>query len=302
MIQANARGASRGEVLVKQNDDQGGVFAFNDLTSFAVAVKDQTGLTLDFASVVEVLGHFLENSDQYLIMNVKDDDGEDANNLLFLSGERALLYSKRPSPPESYKSFGAVLTKPFGRSTILAYLTLHRVLDGYKARLDAGNNDIKELNQVFDYGKYREVAAHFARLEDRLEGLHDLLLRLEESPVKQVVTDYISFDYSVLKAESTSLVDRCRRRLNVLRDVARDHEMQTALQLNLRLERLNDVVKRLTAITVILMIPTLIASHFGMNFVNMPELHIRWAYPAVVIIQFVFMGLGFAIFKKAKWL
>jgi hypothetical protein len=302
MAQTNNRSPSQGEVLVQQHGDQGGVLAFNDLTSFAAAVRDQTGLTLDFPSVVEVPGHFLENSDQYLIMNVKDDEGEDANNLLFLSEEKALLYSKRPSSAESYKSFGAVLTKPFGRSTILAYLTLHKVLDGYKARLDARNKEINELNLAFDYGKYREVAAHFGRIEDRLEGLHDLLLRLEESSVRQVETDYISFDYSVLKAESTSLVDRCRRRLNVLRDVARDHEMQAAMQLNLRLERLNDVVKRLTAITVILMIPTLIASHFGMNFAYMPELHIRWVYPAVVIIQFAFMGLALVIFKRTGWL
>ena len=55
-------------------------------------------------------------------------------------------------------------------------------------------------------------------------------------------------------------------RLAMLRDLSRDHELRVTTELNLRIEKLNDVVKRLTAITVILMIPTLIASHFGMNF------------------------------------
>ena len=41
---------------------------------------------------------------------------------------------------------------------------------------------------------------------------------------------------------------------------------------------LNVVVKRLTAFTVILMIPTLIAGIYGMNFLYMPELAWPFGY------------------------
>ncbi len=77
------------------------------------------------------------------------------------------------------------------------------------------------------------------------------------------------------------------------------HSILIYLQLDLKL---NDAVKKLTALTVILMLPTLIASHFGMNFAFMPELNLWWAYPAVVVFQIVFMGIGFAIFRKIGWL
>jgi magnesium transporter len=87
-----------------------------------------------------------------------------------------------------------------------------------------------------------------------------------------------------------------------LRDLRQDFETQTTSDLNSRIVRLNDVVKKLTAITVILMIPNLIASHFGMNFVNMPELQVPWAYPAVIAFQFIFMGMGFWYFHKIDWL
>ena len=73
-------------------------------------------------------------------------------------------------------------------------------------------------------------------------------------------------------------------------------------ELNQRIVKLNDVVKKLTAVTVILMLPTLIASHFGMNFVNMPELKSAWGYPSVIISQVLLMGAGIMIFRKIGWL
>jgi len=78
--------------------------------------------------------------------------------------------------------------------------------------------------------------------------------------------------------------------------------MRTTEELNERIVKLNDVVKKLTAITVILMLPTLIASHFGMNFAYMPELKMAWAYPAVIFFQIVFMGIGFLLFRRIGWL
>jgi len=50
------------------------------------------------------------------------------------------------------------------------------------------------------------------------------------------------------------------------------------------------------------MLPTLIASHFGMNFQYMPELSVAWAYPAVIAIQVILMGVGLILFRKIGWL
>jgi Mg2+ and Co2+ transporter CorA len=128
------------------------------------------------------------------------------------------------------------------------------------------------------------------------------VLRLQERVYPQIETEYISFDYRVLVAEVNSLEGRYRRRLSMVRDLRQDFETQTTSELNTKIVKLNDVVKKLTAITVILMIPNLIASHFGMNFANMPELSVAWAYPAVIIFQFLFMGLGFWWFRRIGWL
>jgi len=73
-------------------------------------------------------------------------------------------------------------------------------------------------------------------------------------------------------------------------------------ELNNRIIKLNEVVKRLTAIAVSLLMPTLIAGHFGMNFQFMPELRVSWAYPAVIAGQIAIMVAGIIIFRKIDWL
>jgi magnesium transporter len=65
---------------------------------------------------------------------------------------------------------------------------------------------------------------------------------------------------------------------------------------------LNAIMKRLTAVTVILMIPTLIAGIYGMNFVHMPELQWRFGYLMALGIMAAAAGTLYAIFKKREWL
>jgi Mg2+ and Co2+ transporter CorA len=279
-----------------------GFHFFSDISVFSKEVESATGLTLDFASVTELATDFLQATDQYLILNIKEYEGAQPNNLLFLTADKAFVFSNQMPSFESIKVFEDVLDKPFGRSTILLFLMLIKVSDNHKLKLENIIKGIRELELKFDHTAYRSISVEFERLSDRLEEFHDLLLGLQERRYKQMETQYISFDYRVLIAESLSLQGRCRRRMNVLKDLHQDHEMQATEDLNQRIIKLNDVVKRLTAITIILMLPTLIASHFGMNFRFMPELNIPWVYPAVIAAQLAIVVAFAIIFRKIGWL
>jgi len=63
---------------------------------------------------------------------------------------------------------------------------------------------------------------------------------------------------------------------------------------------LNVVMKQLTLISIILMIPTLIASMFGMNVPNYME-NSFWAMPAIILISLGLSILGVIIFRKRQW-
>ncbi len=60
---------------------------------------------------------------------------------------------------------------------------------------------------------------------------------------------------------------------------------------------LNVVMKQLASISIILMIPTLIASLYGMNVPNFME-DKHWAFPVVIIFSALMAGLGIFIFRK----
>lgn len=273
---------------------------FNEMEYFEQAVE-QAGFSLDFPSIARLNTSFLQASEDYLVLNVKE-YAEEPNNILFATEHLTYLFSKAPPTQEAFKTFEKVTGKPFGLSTIVAFLTMNKTLANYKSKLEELVGKAKELEQSFVSGRYHELLLQFETLYDRVEDLQDIVLRLEERSVKQVETKYISFDYSILTAESRSLVDRCRNRFSILRDVARERETESTTLLNRRIERLNEVVKRLTALTVVLMIPTVVASHFGMNFAYMPELQVPWAYPAVIVAQIAVTATSIVLFRRIKWL
>ncbi len=63
---------------------------------------------------------------------------------------------------------------------------------------------------------------------------------------------------------------------------------------------LNVVMKQLTLISIILMIPTLTASVFGMNVPNFME-HASWAMPAIIISSLLLSVTGVLLFRKRHW-
>ncbi|MBI4336850.1 MAG: magnesium transporter CorA family protein [Chloroflexi bacterium] len=285
----------------KANNHLGEIVVCGDLAQLST-VMQEAGLALDFSALLALSANFLEAVEGRIVLSLEHFDVPDPNNLLFLSGDKAILYSKAPPTPEALQGLGKLFSKPYGKSTALAFLVLKGTVANYKAKLESLIAGTRDLEQQFDVQKHRNLVLEFERLFDRLEDLHEILIKLEETTLKEVETRYISFDYKVLLAEASNLLDRCRNRFNMLKDLARDHEMQVTSELNRRIERLNEVVKRLTAVTVILMVPTLIASHFGMNFAYMPELRVPWAYPAVVIAQVVLVVAGVVVFRRIGWL
>jgi len=63
---------------------------------------------------------------------------------------------------------------------------------------------------------------------------------------------------------------------------------------------LNVVMKQLTLISIILMIPTLIASIFGMNVPNLME-NSLWAMPFIMVCSLLLSFLGVLLFRKRHW-
>lgn len=64
----------------------------------------------------------------------------------------------------------------------------------------------------------------------------------------------------------------------------------------------NAIMKRLTSISLILMIPTLIASFYGMNVDVGISMENRWAFSCIVGVGFLFAIIVCVWLRKIKWL
>ena len=63
---------------------------------------------------------------------------------------------------------------------------------------------------------------------------------------------------------------------------------------------LNLIMKRMTSITIILQVPTLISSLYGMN-VSLPIDDKAWAFVAILLLSIALSCAAFFVFKKIKW-
>jgi magnesium transporter len=118
---------------------------------------------------------------------------------------------------------------------------------------------------------------------------------------------------SLIRDENPLVTDEVRV---FLRDTY-DHSVQTAEVIEMYREmstglmntylssianRTNDVMKLLTIMASIFIPLTFLAGIYGMNFEHMPELHVRWAYPAVWCMMAATASGMITFFWRKGWL
>lgn len=94
-------------------------------------------------------------------------------------------------------------------------------------------------------------------------------------------------------------VERLSGKVSSLREYC--SQIREALQSQTDLA-MNRVMQTLTVITAVFMPLTLVSTWYGMNFDNMPELHMPYAYPITAVLTLVLTGLVIWICKKKKLL
>jgi magnesium transporter len=131
-------------------------------------------------------------------------------------------------------------------------------------------------------------------------------LRRAISPQRDVFTILARHDDDVLDEKTdpyfADVVDLVLRLIDTI-DTMRDR-LAAALesQLTLQSTELNITMKRLTGLTLLLMIPTLIAGIYGMNFDTIPELHWGFGYPYALALMLASAVGALLIFRKLDWI
>jgi magnesium transporter len=181
------------------------------------------------------------------------------------------------------------------------WAVLDKVVDDYIPVVDAIEDDIEEVeNDVFNddvpaptariYNLKREVIEFHRAVWPLLRPLQDL----EQGRYERVGDE--------LRSYFRDVADHARR---VDEQVQAQRELLTSvLQANLALVSVNQnvVVKKISAVAGIVAVPTFIASVYGMNFDDMPELHWHLGYAmALGLMAICVLGLV-AFFRRIDWI
>jgi len=184
---------------------------------------------------------------------------------------------------------------------LLAYLLIDGIVDDYLPLLDVLSERMDELeDQIF--GDFRpESMQSIFRIKKQL-----LFLRRAITPLRDVFNTLLRREQPIFSREThiyfQDVFDHLIRVADTI-DTLRDMLSSTMdAYLSVSGNRMNQIMKRLTSISTILMSVTLIAGVYGMNFTFMPELGWRYGY-VFALLSMVVVGVAiYLYFRKANWL
>jgi len=261
----------------------------------------EIGVHEDLRSLTSLDFNFFERYMNYTVVNVRE-FSSNPNNLMVLTEKDSYLFSNQKISEDSFKLFKYTLKKDFGESTVLALIVLKKVLASHSAEFEKLNTEIDRQEEVLDPVAVERLGRHLRKIHDAADDFLDVLIKLEDREVREVNTSYVSYDYDVLLGKTRHLIDRIKSHLDQITWLRNEIELKYSRELNKRIENLNVILKKLTALTIILMLPQVLAGHFGMNFKYMPFLDWQYGELATAIVSFGAMGLAAIYFYRKGWL
>jgi magnesium transporter len=189
----------------------------------------------------------------------------------------------------------------FGPSYAL-YAILDLIVDNFLPIVQDFKEELQELERdVFGESPNRDVARRLYEMQREL-----LTLKLAATPLQDILGQLVRLHPEVIRDEVRPYFRDVQDHVTRVSDTitAMREMLGAAMSVNLSLitVRQNEVVKRLAGWAALLAAPTLLASWYGMNFHDMPELARPGAYPIIIGVTAAVCITLFVILKRAKWL
>jgi magnesium transporter len=183
---------------------------------------------------------------------------------------------------------------------------LHRVLDDYASVVDGLREDIAGLEDDVLKGSGRvtgtmtnrlyELSREVVRFQRVTEHLEAVLEALADPGLQEPASNL----------ELAKPLGGARGRARWINSRVSEFvgRLQNLLSANLTLVSVqqNEQTRRISAWAGIIAVPTVIASIYGMNFRYMPELDLRFGYPAVLLVMVASCIVLYVVFKRIGWL
>ncbi|QED47939.1 magnesium/cobalt transporter CorA [Cytobacillus dafuensis] len=170
------------------------------------------------------------------------------------------------------------------------YLLMDKIVDEYFPALYKIEDDLNEI----------EMKDANRNLMEEVFGIRSQLLKLRRTilPMRELLYRILNSERVIIpKDERAYFMDIYDHLLKLSEMIESNRELTNDLRdsyISLNSDRMNNIMKTLTVMSSIFIPLTFIASIYGMNFENMPELSWQWGYYVVLGVMLT-VGLGLLI-------
>ena len=186
------------------------------------------------------------------------------------------------------------------RSSFFMYMIVDAVVDSYFPIIDKIEDEIDELADQIYSGETK-------RLRELLKYKRRLLeLRRRLSPLRDVINSSLRRDLEVIPDDLRPFLHDAfdnALRLTEIVDMNRD-TLTSLLDVHLSAvsNNLNEIMKKMTVISTILMTAALVAGIYGMNFKHIPELEWAYGYQYSLGLMVALSVFILYIFRRNRWI
>lgn len=187
---------------------------------------------------------------------------------------------------------------------LLVYLILDEIVDGYFDEIDEHEERLESIEERV----FGEMLADERGIQQELFQVRRELMVFRRAvvPMREVVGAFLRNEVRWVRDEPAVLLqdvyDHVLRAIDLI-DGQREL-MGNAVDAHLAIisNRMNQVMKKLTAWGAILFAATIIAGIYGMNFADMPELSWTFGYPFALGLMGTVTLVLYFIFRRRDWL
>jgi magnesium transporter len=183
----------------------------------------------------------------------------------------------------------------------LAYALIDIIVDNYFNILEKTGDRLERMEELVMENPEPETLQEIRAVKREM-----IFLRRSAWPLREVITNMERVEPGIIrKSTGIYLRDVYDHVIQVVDTIETMRDMVSGLQdvyISSVSNRMNEVMKVLTIIATIFIPLTYVAGIYGMNFEHMPELHYRWAYPAVWAVMAVLAVVMLIFFKRKRWL
>lgn len=184
----------------------------------------------------------------------------------------------------------------------LAHVVLDLLVDNYKPVVDELRVELDGIEETVlsqDCGK--ELIPRLLEVKREVARLRQII-----RPQRELVNRLAHGDSKFIRALMLPYFRDLRDSLIHVDNAAATFADQLLISFDLYLSKsdfeANEGIKALTALTALTLPATLIATWYGMNFVNMPELQSRYGYPIATVVTLVLTYIMWRWCKRRRWI